>query len=108
MTVGEEALGSQAGAQRGASACVYFSLFGSGYAGLGDTALGYAPASVARWGQACRRVTEGRRNRLSALGKAFRSGGTESSNPACSSEESSANSILGAIAAAYEERDGYL
>ena len=40
MTVGEEALGSQAGAQRGASACVYFSLFGSGYAGLGDTALG--------------------------------------------------------------------
>ena len=35
---------------------VYFTLFGSGYAGLGDTALGYAPASVARWGQACRRV----------------------------------------------------
>jgi len=26
---------------------------------------------VARWGQACRRVTEGRRNRSSALGKAF-------------------------------------
>ena len=34
---------------------------------------------------------EGRRNRSSALGKAFRSGGTESSNPASSSGESSAN-----------------
>ena len=34
---------------------------------------------------------EGRRNRSSALGKAFRSGGTESSNPASSSGESCAN-----------------
>jgi hypothetical protein len=34
---------------------------------------------------------EGRRNRSSALGKAFRSGGTESSNPASSSGESRAN-----------------
>jgi hypothetical protein len=31
---------------------------------------------------------EGRRNRSSALGKAFRSGGTESSNPASSSSQS--------------------
>ena len=37
---------------------------------------------------ACRRVTEGRRNRSNALGKAFRSGGTESSNPASSSSQS--------------------
>src|SRR5580693_6178848 len=35
---------------------------------------------------------ESRRNRSSALGKAFRSGGTESSNPASSSGESGANS----------------
>jgi len=46
---------------------------------------------VARWGQACRRVTEGRRNRSSALGKTFRSGGTVSSNPSSSSGESSTN-----------------
>ena len=46
---------------------------------------------VARWGQAWRRVTEGRRNRSSALGKAFRSGGTASSNPPSSSGESLAN-----------------
>jgi hypothetical protein len=38
---------------------------------------------------AYRRVTEGRRTRSSA---AFRSGGTESSNPASSSGESGANS----------------
>jgi hypothetical protein len=36
---------------------------------------------------------EGRRNRSSALGKAFRSGGTESSNPASSSAESATNLV---------------
>src|SRR6266853_4379371 len=38
---------------------------------------------------------DGRRNRSSTLGKAFRSGGTESSNPASSSGESCANLIWG-------------
>jgi hypothetical protein len=38
---------------------------------------------------------EGRRNRSSALGKAFRSGGTESSNPASSSGESGTNRCAG-------------
>jgi len=40
-------------------------------------------------GEACRRVTEGRRTRSSV---ALRSGGTGSSNPASSSGESAANS----------------
>ena len=39
---------------------------------------------------------EGRRNRSSALGKAFRSGGTESSNPASSSGESGENPAIDA------------
>ena len=50
-----------------------------------ETLLAALLPRAARWGQACRRVTEGRRNRSSA---AFRSGGTESSNPASSSRES--------------------
>jgi hypothetical protein len=61
---------------------------GSELAAVSAVLLTTLPPRVARWGQACRRVTEGRRNRSSA---AFRSGGTESSNPASSSGESRAN-----------------
>jgi molecular chaperone DnaK len=61
---------------------------GSELAAVSAVLLTTLPPRVARWGQACRRVTEGRRNRSSA---AFRSGGTESSNPASSSGESGAN-----------------
>jgi hypothetical protein len=50
--------------------------------------LDYVPASGRPMRLACWRVTEGPRTRSSA---AFRSGGTESSNPASSSGESRAN-----------------
>jgi hypothetical protein len=56
-----------------------------------ETLLAALLPRAARWGQACRRVTEGRRNRSSALGKAFRSGVTVSSNPSSSSGESGTN-----------------
>src|ERR1700745_434687 len=56
--------------------------------------LDYVPASGRPMRLACRRVTEGPRTRS---GAAFRSGGTESSNPASSSGESAANLILGGI-----------
>jgi len=47
---------------------------------------------IARRARDARLAVPGLRNRSNALGKAFRSGGTESSNPACSSGESGANS----------------
>ncbi len=53
--------------------------------------LDYVPASGRPMRLAYRRVTEGRRTRSNA---AFRSGGTESSNPASSSGESRANLLL--------------
>jgi hypothetical protein len=54
--------------------------------GVDDVAAPRA-AQTAAVEQPCRRVTESRRNRSNALGEAFRSGGTGSSNPASSSAE---------------------
>src|ERR1700738_3220862 len=55
--------------------------------GVDDVAAPRA-AQTAAVEQPCRRVTESLRNQSNALGKAFRSGGTESSNPASSSSQS--------------------
>jgi hypothetical protein len=38
---------------------------------LAGAVYGLAPNPASRWGQACRRITRGRRNRSSALGKLF-------------------------------------
>ena len=62
----------------------------------GETPLGYAPASGRPMGPGLPAGHRGPVNRSSALEKAFRSGGTVSSNPSSSSGESLANLAFGA------------
>jgi hypothetical protein len=57
----------------------------------GETPLGYAPASGRPMGPGLPAGHRGPVNRSSALEKAFRSGGTVSSNPSSSSGESREN-----------------